>query len=35
LTLAVPSKKKALLGESVVKRLNNVAEAFGRKGALA
>ena len=35
LTLEVPSKKKALLGESVVKRLNNVAEAFGRKGALA
>ena len=35
LSLEVPSKRKALLGESVVKRLNNVAEAFGRKGALA
>jgi len=35
LTLEIPAKKKALLGENVVKRLNNVADAFGRKGAFA
>jgi len=33
LTLEVPAKKKALLGEGVAKRLNNLAEALGRKAA--
>jgi len=31
LALEVPNKKKALLGESVMKRLNDLAEAFDRK----
>jgi len=29
----VPAKKKSLLGEGVLKRLNNLAEALGRKAA--
>ena len=33
LTMEIPAKKKALLGESEVKRLNNLAEALGRKAA--
>ena len=32
LALEAPGKKQALLGENVVKRLDDVAEAFGRKG---
>jgi exopolyphosphatase/guanosine-5'-triphosphate,3'-diphosphate pyrophosphatase len=31
LALEAPAKKRTLLGESVVKRLNDLAEAFGRK----
>jgi exopolyphosphatase/guanosine-5'-triphosphate,3'-diphosphate pyrophosphatase len=31
LALEVPTKKRALLGEAVVKRLDDLAEAFGRK----
>jgi exopolyphosphatase/guanosine-5'-triphosphate,3'-diphosphate pyrophosphatase len=35
LTLEVPAARKALLGEIVQKRLDDVAEAFGRKGVTA
>ncbi len=35
LALEIPAKKKLLLGEGVVKRLNNLADAFGRKGLIA
>src|SRR5258705_1644475 len=35
LALEIPPKKKLLLGEGVVKRLNNLADAFGRKGLIA
>ena len=31
LALEAPAKKRALLGEGVMKRLNDLAEAFGRK----
>jgi len=31
LALEAPAKKRALLGENVMKRLNDLAEAFGRK----
>ena len=34
LTLEVPARKRALLGETVGKRLDEVAEAFGRKGVV-